>query len=221
MQSTRAIASQLLIATDAETTESKDNFEPRKYFNKLAHQLVCCENIYSQQIHLKYDDLVKTDDLERQMLFLHIRKDSDADLAKFVDATIDAKSEMFSSTLFETFTSINKSLTTSLSKTASLAAYNSALIAVKQMLAHIERINTILDVMPQVIFSQDNQNFPGIAKCKLEAEKVYELIKANRKMFSVQYGTPSTSPALLSPKPEMPGIEQHLQAVQQFGKCHV
>jgi hypothetical protein len=221
MQSTRDITSQLLVVTDTETSESKDNFnEPRKYFNKLAHKLICCENIYSQHIHLK-DDTAKMDDTERQLLFLHIKADSDADLAKFVDATIEAKSAMFP-TLSEAFTCLNQSLATTLTKTDRLAAYRSALLAIKQMLAHIERINTILDVMPQVIFSQQNQNFPGVAKSKLEAEKVYELITANRRMFSAQYGTQSPSNSILSPKTERPAqdVEQNV-STHRFGNCHV
>jgi hypothetical protein len=219
MQSTRAITIQLTATPETELSSAKNLFEEHKEFlSRLADQLACCKNIYAQYIQLKDDEIIKTDDAERQSLFEQIRTANNEELINWVDSTVEAKGYLISA-FQDKLTELNQSLKTTLTQTDMIGVFSSTMHVVKQIAVYINRINTILDSMPQAIFSDKNVRLPGLEHTKADAEKIYELIKINRKAFTAHYVGNVASNNLMSPRRE------NLAAVAPvdlgFGKCHV
>jgi hypothetical protein len=197
-----------------------------EFFRKLAHNLACNENIYHQHLHnLKFVDLIMTSDDERKALYEHVRANPIETLSEFVDSIIDTKSQQISA-LLDPISKLNRSIAANnLPMTDTLAIFGSSLQVVKQLKIYIDRINAILDFMPQAVFSETERKYPGIENAKLHAEKVYDLIKTNRKVFEAYFSPRKNT--LMAPKPiKAPevvseGIKDMTGEQMAYGRCHV
>jgi hypothetical protein len=227
MLSSHSSISQLMAPIqEVDVLNNKNSIEEYiKFFSKLANNLACSENIYQQHLHnLQFNDLIMTSDDERKTLYEHVRSNSTETLSEFVDSIIDTKAQQISA-LLDPISKLNRSIVSNnLPMTDKLAIFGSSLQVVKQLKIYIDRINAILDFMPQAVFSETEQKYPGIENAKIHADKVYELIKTNRRAFETHF-----SPAkniLVSPKPNKAPVvsddkREMTESQKAFGRCHV